>query len=483
MILTHAQKPRLAIVGGGMAGMAAALAAAERGFDVELFEQGLALGGRAGSFHDTQVDQLVDFSPHISMGCCTNLADFCRRTGVDKAFDRDRTLHFIDSSGKRYEFTGSRWLPAPLHLLPGLFGLGYLSLADRLSIARALLKLIRSCPVDSPDSPTMAHWLAKARQSKAAVDGFWSIVLVSALGDTLEHVSVSAARKVFLDGFCATQSAYEVLVPKAPLQELWNQAGKRLAECGVKIHLKTPVRRVVVENGKAQAIELNDGTTCGVDFVIAAVSWKQIARLLGSEHAVAATSCANLASSPITAVHLWFDRPITPLPHAAIVGRLSQWLFAMGHDGTWENGDSLKSQSLHHYAVVISASQGLSDRDRNGIRQEVLSDLAALWSESRAAELIHSRVLTQASAVFSVSPGSDRWRPPATGGLANRFLAGDWTSTGWPATMEGAVRSGYQAVEALLASAGRPERIVVPDLKKGLLVRLIAGNCHCSSPG
>ena len=285
--------------------MAAALAGVEHGLQVDLYEQAPALGGRAGSFHDNQVDQLVDFSPHVSMGCCTNLADFCRRTGLTDAFARHKTLHFIDPNGRRYDFRGNRWLPAPLHLLPGLFGLRYLPLTDRLGIARALVQLVRRYHPDSAESPTMAQWLAAARQSDAAVRGFWSIVLVSALGDSLEHVSVYAARQVFLDGFCANHSAYEVFVPKLPLGELWQQAGERLAERGVQIHLKSAVDGVEIDNGCVKAVMLSNGTSQPVDFVVVAVSWKQIARLIGSRHPLSTSAGENLAGSPITAVHLW----------------------------------------------------------------------------------------------------------------------------------------------------------------------------------
>ena len=221
-------QPSLAVVGAGLAGLAAAAAAVERGFHVEVFEQAPALGGRAGSYHDVEVDQLVDLSPHVAMGCCTNLLDFCRRTETADAFDRYATLHFFGPDGRRYDFAADRWLPAPLHLMPGLRRLGYLTGHERRAIGRAMLRLARHRRPDAADAPSMGEWLRRQGQPENAVQRFWAVVLESALGDTVDRVSVTAARKVFVDGFMATREAYEVIVPRIPLGEIW-EARRRLA--------------------------------------------------------------------------------------------------------------------------------------------------------------------------------------------------------------------------------------------------------------
>ena len=204
--------PSVAIIGGGVAGLAAAVAAVERGFRVELFEQAPALGGRAGSYRDTQVNQLVDLSPHVAMGCCTNLLDLCRRTETIDAFDRYTKLNFIGPDGTPYNFAPSHWLPAPLHLLPALRRLGYLSGRQRRAIGQAMLRLARYRMADAAGAPSMGDWLRAQDQPEECLRYFWAVVLESALGDSLDHVSVSAARKVFVDGFLAAREAYEVLI-------------------------------------------------------------------------------------------------------------------------------------------------------------------------------------------------------------------------------------------------------------------------------
>ena len=491
-------QPSLAIVGGGLAGLAAAVAAVEQGFHVELFEQALALGGRAGSYHDVQADQLVDLSPHVAMGCCTNLLDLCRRTETAGDFDRYATLHFFGPDSKRYDFTASRWLPAPLHLLPGLGRLGYLTGSQRRAIGRAMLRLARYRQPNTSGAPTMGQWLLSQKQPEIAVRRFWAVVLESALGDTLDHVSVAAARKVFVDGFMAARAAYEIFLPRVPLGEIWDRVGAWLTRRGAKLHTRTRIERLEIDGHRFHGIVLGDGPCRRFDHAVSAVSWKQIGKLLSPEllkQIPRAEAGTGLSSAPISAVHLWFDRPIMDLPHAALVGRLSQWVFqgsqrtpsavrphVLGSDeeasrrSVMSTADDARTvPATFHYTVVISASHALVGRDSKAVLQEVLGDLQAVWPTVGEAKLVHHRVLTQPGAVFSAHPGSEAMRPAQQTPIDGFFLAGDWTATTWPATMEGAVRSGYLAVEALLAALGRPAALLAPDLKKSWLVRWIVG--------
>ncbi len=463
--------PRLAIVGGGLAGMAAAVAAVERGLRVELFESRRRLGGRAGSFVDPKTGATVDHCQHVAMGCCTHWADFCRRTAVDDCFSRHRRLHFISPTGKQTDFAASRWLPAPLHLAPGLLRLRYLSLAERLGIARSLWRLART-PAQAAQG-TVGEWLRGERQSPQAIERFWSVVLVSALGETVDRASLGAARKVFVDGFLAARRAYEVLIPRVTLGEIYDRRLRHwLVDHGVRVHTGARIRRIRDDRNRVTGIELPDGTIRPFDFVIAAVPWRRVGRLFDQSlrAALPALDAAEqIESSAITAAHLWFDRPITPLRHAALIGRLSQWLFAHGQSPIED------SPSGHYYQVVISASGGLAGRDRDEILAEVCDDLKAVFPAAADARLLHHRVVTHGDAVFSMQPGIEQLRPPQQTPLANLALAGDWTATGWPATMESAVRSGYLAMEAVLSSLEQGTSLAVPELPRNVLVRRLFG--------
>ena len=420
--------------------MAAALELAENGSQVELFEQKRRLGGRVGSFRDSKTGELVDYCMHVSMGCCTSFLDFIQRTGVEDCFARHRRLAFIGPDGEVCPFDSWRWLPAPLHLLPGFARLRYLTYRERLSVGRCLLRMGRLGPDDWRDK-TAGQWLHEQGQTPRTIDRFWSVVLVSALGDTVDRVALSMARKVFVDGFMGSVDGYEVLLPTVPLGEIFDErVGRQLQELGVTIRLGTSVQSIEMAAKRAESLVTTDGRQHGFDALVVAVPWTTIERLIAPEQRGllhADWKVNQIESSAITAVHLWFDREIMELPHAAFVGRGIDWVFRQGRSKTDPRGC--------HYQIVISASQRSGDLSKDALLAHVLSDLRSVFPEARSAELLHHRIITEPNAVFSVTPACLRHRCESVTGVSNVFLAGDWTATGWPATMEGAIRSGYEA--------------------------------------
>ena len=466
--------PRVAIIGGGLAGLAAAVALADRGLHIELFEARRQLGGRTAAFRDPATGELVDHCQHVTLGCCTNFDDFCRRTGLSEFLRRDRTLHFIGPDGRRYDLAASRVLPAPLHLLPSLLRLKYLSWHDRLGIIRALRQLARWPANDDPAGLTIDQWLRQHRQSENAIELFWTPVIVSALSETLDRVAVPPVRKVFVDAFLGHRQAYEMSVPTVPLAKFYGQRLEQwLAQHGVILRAECPVKQMLGDRGGIKELETGDGQRATFDMFVLAAPWRRVEELLSIELGAALPelqAAAQFESASITAVHLWFDRAITELPHAVLPGRMSQWVFNRGvfH---FEAADQPPG---HHYQVVISASNSLAQQSRDDIVEMVIRDLNSVWPAA-GAKLLQARVITEQHAVFSPRPGAERLRPPQRTGVPNLFLAGDWTATGWPATMEGAVRSGYLAAEGVLSQLGRPARSLVPDAPRPWLTRWLMG--------
>lgn len=452
----------VAVVGGGLAGLAASAALCERGFRVELFEARHRLGGRAGSFRDSRSGELVDHCQHVSMGCATNLTDFLDRTGSGDCFRRHRRLHFLGPDGARYDFAGSRWLPAPLHLAPALTRLGYVSLVDRLRILRTMARLAKLQVRGEDENGTVGDWLRQEGESDRAIERFWSVVLVSALSETVDRASLVAARKVFVDGFLASRGAYELDVPRTALGEIFDGrvADWLVGRC-VTIHRGVRIGQIDGDARRARALVLSDGSRREFDFFVAAVPWRSVRSLFSQSMLEALPSLADverIKAAPITAVHLWFDRPITRLPHAVLVGRLGQWVFRRGSN---------------YCQVVISASHQLAGRRPEEVKDRICRELEEIWPAARRQTLVGSRVVTHPAAVFSVAPGVDRLRPSQQTPVGNLTLAGDWTATGWPATMEGAVRSGYLAAEAILEEKfpGKQNRLLAPDLPRAYLAR------------
>lgn len=465
-------RPRVVVVGGGLAGLSAALALAENGCAVELFEAKRNLGGRAGSFVDKATGEAIDHCQHVAMGCCTNYLDFCRRVGAFSSLRRVRTLHFIGPGGERCDFRPPRWLPAPMHLAAALRRLRFLSFAERMSISRAIGQLVKSRDVAA--NMTVGQWLRQNEQTAKQIEQFWSIVLVSALGEEIERASLAAARKVFVDGFLSARSAYEVYLPTVPLATIYDEfVARRLGELGVVVHRDAAVERLVGTAASVESLALRDGSRLQFDSYVVAVPWRAVGRLLGGTLAASLPKLAKLnqmPAAPISAVHLWFDRAIMPLDHAVLVGRLSQWIFGRGDEEP--HGRAIATG--HHYQVVISASRSLAGRSQEEIIATVLGELDAVFPAARGATLLRGRVVTDRDAVFTPTAEWKSLRPSQTTPVANLFLCGDWTATGWPATMESAVRSGRLAAEGVLAAAfknAHQKTLVTPDLPRGWLAR------------
>jgi squalene-associated FAD-dependent desaturase len=452
---------RVAIIGGGLAGLAAAAALAERGGVVTLFEAKQKLGGRAGSFVDPDLGETIDHCQHVTMGCCTNFADFCRRTGIDQFLARHEVLHFFGPDGQRSDFAASRWLPPPLHLAPAFLRLKYLSWRDKWRVARATLQLMRARPEgNDADEPTIGKWLLQAQQTEAAIHLYWRVVLESALGETLDRASFSAARKVFVDGFLGHREACTVFTPSVTLHELYDiRVADWLINHRVDLQRGQAIAGLEFSEGSVQAVRLASGEELPFDEVILALPWTRVGAILPDEIRREIpgleTMVAQTASAPIMAVHLWFDRPILSLPHAVLVGRLSQWVFARP-----------TSSGEHYYQVVISGCHELVGEPRAATLLRVLLELAEVWPAVNDAKLLRSRLVCDPNAVFSPRPGLEVLRPALTTPVPNLFVAGDWTATGWPATMEGAVRSGYLAAEGVLRRWNASERLLVPDLPR-----------------
>ncbi|MBI2819109.1 MAG: FAD-dependent oxidoreductase [Acidobacteria bacterium] len=457
--------PRVAILGGGLAGMAAALRLSEAGYAVKLIERRPVLGGRASSFVPPGETVSIDNCQHVLLGCCTNLIDFFRRAGVGNQF-RYYSRYFFQSNGTISSLSASA-LPAPLHFLPSLAGFRTLPWQDRWAIARAMFAILRA-PKPFPDEP-LVDWLDRHGQSPAVKEKFWKVILVSALNEDLERLSTRPAFHVFLDGFLRNRRGYRMGVPTVPLAELYSP---RLLSEKCALTLATAIAGLEIGSSRVQGIRLQNGEMKTADYYISTLPSDVLVNLLSEEHRriwPATNDWVALNWSPITGIHLWFDRPVTELHHLTVCGRTIQWIFnksALARDKD-------ANARTQYVQVVISASRSLVLLKREEILDLALRELAEILPQSRHAALQKAVVVKETKATFSFSPGSDDRRPGPETPFANLFLAGDWTQTGWPPTMEGAVRSGYHAAERVTIAAGRPQNFLVPDLPTDRLARLL----------
>jgi zeta-carotene desaturase len=446
----------VAIVGGGLAGLAAGCALADAGYRVQLFERRPYLGGRASSYQHPGTGEVVDNCQHVLLGCCTNLIDLYRRSGVEDRVHWFRRLNFLEPGGQNSVIDiGS--LPAPLHTAPTFLMLKTLSFSGKAGIAKAMLELCSELP---DDGYSFLEWLRKRGQTEQAINRFWAPVLVSALNEDLNKCSLRYAGLVFRESFLKSAEAGKMGIPAIPLSDLYSAAGEYIRERGGQINLRASVENFRSEpNGIRVCV---GGEEVHTDFAVMAAPFNVISSLLPDDEASRPLRemASHFESSPITGIHLWFDRQISDLPHAVLLDRTIQWMFHKSKLLNRPGGGS-------YVELVVSASNSLVEMGRQEIIDLAVREVGEFFPMAREAKLEKATVIKEIHATYSPKPGVDAYRPKAQSAWPRVFLAGDWTDTGWPATMEGAVRSGYIAAEAL---AGK--KFLVPDLPAKGLMRL-----------
>jgi zeta-carotene desaturase len=469
------------VIGGGLAGLSSAVALAEAGFRVRLLEKRPHLGGRATSYTLPDGSE-VDNCQHVTLGCCTNLADFYKRVGASEKIHFYDRLYFVDAAGRRSTIESS-WLPPPLHMTPSFLLFGALAAADKRCIARALLA-IATAGGEPPgiDGLSMLDWLQRMKQTPASIHRFWRVVLVSALDEELSRTDARYGIEVFWKAFLASRKGYRLGIPSVPLAELYDGACDSVLERGGEVRLRCGVREIVLEGDRFTKAMLEDGSQITADACIAAVPHGLLLDLVPAEWSGPGKfleGLHHLKNSPITSAHLWFEGTVMEEPFLALLDHTTQWIF----NKTLLNSVNVTAKAparltgerppgalpgdlsnAQYLQLVISASYDLVPKSRQEIIDVCRRELASVLPATREAKLLKATVIKEVNATFSPAPGIDRWRPAQDAGMQNLFFAGDWTRTGWPATMEGAVRSGYLAAEALAARFDRPRKFLQPDL-------------------
>src|SRR5437867_6848060 len=459
------------VIGGGLAGLAASVALAEAGYRVRLLEKRPFLGGRAASYVLADGEH-VDNCQHVTFGCCTNLQDFYRRSGSADKIRFYEQLVLIDPQGRRGIMRAAPGWPAPIHMMPSFALFSPLGWEDKLWIARAMFDIVRSQghprDLDESGGISMLEWLRRRRQTQRALDRFWRVVLVSALSEELDRTDARYGVDVFWKAVLSSSTGYRMGVPAVPLANLYDGCKFEIERRGGEVILRAPVRGLKMESGEIAGIRFDEGREESADAYILAVPHTALAELLPQSVKQSDPSLANLDKikvAPITGVHFWFDRPVMKEPFVTLLDTTTQWIFnktaLYGRDS---NGTANTVPAGQYLQLVISASYDLLQKPRQEIIDLCLGEVRKALPAARNAELLKATVIKEAAATFSPEPGVNRWRPRQQTSVPRLFLAGDWTETGWPATMEVAVRSGYLAAEALLRSEATPREFLQPDL-------------------
>ncbi len=435
---------QVAVVGGGLAGIRAALDCADAGLRVVLLERRPGLGGATWSRSHRGLH--VDNGQHVAMRCCTAYLDLLERIGSrDRLALQPRLEVPVARPGLPLAWIRRSRLPAPAHLGGSLLRFAPLTVPERLSAARAAAAFLWLDPEDpSLDEQSVGAWLRSQGQSDRVIDGLWDLLLRPTLNLPAREASLALAAKVLRTGFLDRADAADIGMPRVPFDVLHGQPATRaLSNAGVELRLRSRVD--AIEPARDGRLHLcADGTEAlDVDAVIVATPHDVAGSLLPAEAGVDALALAKLGHSPIVNLHVVFDRPVLDRPFLAALQSPVQWVF----DRTGPAGLS-EGQYL---TLSLSAGDACLGESRERLREIFVPALGAILPAAREARLVDFFVTNEPRATFRQAPGTRRLRPGTATRLPGLFLAGAWTDTGWPDTMEGAARSGARAAAAAVA--------------------------------
>ena len=440
---------KVVVVGGGLAGMAAACDLADRGHPVVLMEKRPFLGGRAFSFPEPDTGQEIDNGQHVFLGCCTAYMDFLAKLGaLDNTHIPPRLDVPVLGYGGRKGVLRSVNLPAPFHLAPSLLRYPYLSWSEKLRVLYGGLRIYmtrRRGGKGRPGGETFASWLKRHHQTDSAIDRFWNLIILPTLNDDISEVSADMGLMVFQEGVLKSRASGSIGYAKVGLSELVSEATKSyLSARGGEVLLGAGAREIAVDGDMVCGVQTSNGVVKG-DWYISALPSYDLTAMLPQSLADGDffSRAKGLSYSPIVDVHIWYDRPVMDEAFSGFVDSPLQWVF----NKTRMRGD--EGDSGQYLCISLSGAWQYADMPKQEIREMFLDEMKRVFPRARGAQVERLLIVKQPRATFRSVPGVEAHRLPSATPISNLFLAGEWVDTGWPGTMEGAVRSGRTAAQAL----------------------------------
>jgi squalene-associated FAD-dependent desaturase len=440
--MPESPRPRVLVIGGGLAGMAAACSLC-RDFDVTLLEKRPFLGGRVYSLEDAATGCEVENAQHVFLGVCERFLAFARMLGLEKSMALPRGLDLRLRDGKKWRRLRSLPLPSPLHLLPAFFALRALSWKERLGVARAMRRIARMDGAGKRkwEGKTFAGWLAAEGQGPAARRWFWDLFCLPALNAPPEECDAGLAFLVFRLGLLESSSGAAVGYFRAGQGLMGREAARYVKAHGGKVLTGRAAAELRVERNRVLGVLDSTGEEHRAEAFVAALPPEALYRLVppSLRNIPPFVNLPKIQGSPIVGAHMWFDREFLDFEHAGFPGHPVQWIFNKNRIfGPPPAGGQ-------YLSIILSAARRECAMPKDELLREMDAHLRALFPAASGAKLLHGRVVKEPFATFLPTTECERLRPPARTGIPNLFLAGEWTDTGWPSTMEGAVRSGETA--------------------------------------
>ncbi len=439
------QHPDVLIIGGGIAGLAAAVDCSRRGLSVMLIEQKQRLGGRTYSFSHPETGDEVDNGQHLMMGCYHSTLKFLTMIDRMELVEIQENLSIVfRHSDKPPTTLQTLSLPAPLNVLAGLLRLENLSFSQRLSLLRVGIDLL----VKNPDrnkhlqSITVAQWLDELNQPDGNKKYLWDIIAIGTLNDSTERISAALFVKVLRSAFFGSRKNSSMIIPKKGLTTvLVDGAADFIRQRNGKILLNMTVEKFEIQDSRINSVRLSTGETIRPQGVISAVPYFDIPNLFGNGEQIGLTGLDNFISSPIVTIHLWFDAHFVNESFAALIDSPIHWVF---------NKSKIygkQDQGLMYLSLVVSGAHDLVEKEKAALVALAHAELKRFYPAASIAKIIHSLIIKEKRATFSPKVGIEQFRPSHRTSIGNLFLAGDWTDTKLPATIEGAVQSGFECAQ------------------------------------
>ncbi len=442
--------PRIVVVGGGLAGLSAAVECADRGAEVTLLESRSRLGGATWSRHHRRLGFEIDNGQHVFMRCCEAYRGFLNRIGVaDRVFMQQRLSVPVWRPGESAFEIRRHALPAPAHLLPSLLSFRGLSLSERFHAAQVAARLSRLDPEDARlDDASLGDWLGARGSSANEIERLWDLLIRPTLNLPVREASLALAVKVMRTGFLDRADGADIGWSRVPLTELHGEAAaKALAMRGGRVHLRAEVDRI--ESSRSDGVVVHSrGQALMADAVILATPPDVACKLVPESASTERAALAKLETSPIVSLHIVLDRKVMDVPLGVALGSELEWIF--------DRSERLGNPSDQYLTVALSAAERWLGRSVRELEAISVAELHRVLPRARAARVVGFAATVERHATFRASPGTRALRPGAGTRIGRLYLAGAFTQTGWPATMEGAVRSGLAAARSAVAVETQP---------------------------
>jgi zeta-carotene desaturase len=443
------------VIGAGFAGLSAAAALAERGARVLVLDARPQLGGRATAFADRHTGELVDNGQHVLFGCYRETFVFLRRIGAERHVRTQPSLELVCyDTARRRSVLACPPLPAPLHLFAGVLGWDAIPWRERIAslrvgpaIVRARAEVKRKGTVaDEPGRPTVQAWLERHGQGRVLQEWLWHPLAVAALNQQPDHASAAAFVRILADLFAPDRNAASVVLPIKPLHEMYAEPARRFVTAHGGDVRSSALARVVVRNGRVEGVDVR-GESLPADRVIAAVPWFGLRGLFATNLpaglAPLLDAASRMESMPIVTVNLWYDRTIMTEAFVGLPGRTMQWVF---------DKRTAFGGTASHLSLVSSGATAIVSQGNDELARLAAAEVEASLPGARGVWPVRATVIRERRATFSLAPGQPP-RPGVRTPIDGLLLAGDWTDTGLPATIEGAVVSGHRAANALIGTS------------------------------